>query len=144
MAPLVVQWVTPGAKLYGTKLLMQDHIPTHCCEILTQAMSPLHPCLPEGLWVICRGQLELWKGLLVMDVRVLNRMSSYMWNNWNVPMLLLRNRSLTLMYMTSDGSCNVVHLCAHNGEVVHPGMMTCTVGIITDMGRTWDVHWAFL
>ena len=34
-----------------------------------------------------------------------------------------------------DGSCDIVWLHTHNGEVVHPGMMTCVLGIVIDRGR---------
>ena len=42
MAPLVVQCVTPGAKWYGTRLLMQDHISTQCYDVQAQNVNPQH------------------------------------------------------------------------------------------------------
>ena len=41
-----LHWVRPGASWYGTKLLMQDHLPTQSCDVLTQCEPPAPPCTP--------------------------------------------------------------------------------------------------
>ena len=38
-----------------------------------------------------------------------------------------------------DGSCDVVCLCTHNLEVVHPGVVICSVGIVIDGERCLDM-----
>ena len=68
MAPLVVWWVTPGAKWSGTKLLMQDHIATHCCDVLTDTEPPAPLCLPWGVLAMCNECLVLWKSLYMSEV----------------------------------------------------------------------------
>ena len=55
---------------------------------------------------------------------MLNRTSSQMWDNWNFPMFLLRDGSLTA-HALLDGSCDVMRLPNHDGEIVHSGIMTC-------------------
>ena len=47
--------MTPSAKWCGTKLLMQDYIPTQCFDMLTLCVNP-HTALPS-----------LWYGLHTMD-----------------------------------------------------------------------------
>ena len=48
IAPLIVWWVTPGAKCHGMLLLMQDHILSHCWGVDTSYEPPALPCPPWG------------------------------------------------------------------------------------------------
>ena len=43
------------------------------------------------------------------------------------------------VYGLLDGPCNVVFLPTHNGEVVHLGVMTGSVGMVIDGGRGCDM-----
>ena len=47
-------------------------------------------------------------------------------------MFLFRKGSLILIYSLFEGPCNVVQLPTQNRKVVHPGMMTCGVGMVID------------
>ena len=40
------------------------------------------------------------------------------------------------IYGLLDGSSNIMSLPIHNREVVHPGVMMCGVGMVTDRGRS--------
>ena len=40
------------------------------------------------------------------------------------------------IHVLSDGPFNVVRLPAHNGEIAHPAVMTCGVGIVINGGRS--------
>ena len=98
---------------------MEDHIPTLCCEILTQVV---HLLPTRGVWAKQSGQLELWKELLEMKV-VAQDLIPYVGHLGlaNVPV-----EGWTIdpdAHGLLDGVCNVVFLPNHNGEVVHPGMM---------------------
>ena len=106
---------------------MQDHIPTQCCEMLTQTVSPVAPAHHEGVLAMCSEQLKLGQELSDLEVRVLNQTLSYVIDSWNFPMFLL------------DGLCNVAQLPTHSGEVVNPGMMTCDVGMVIEGGRSPDL-----
>ena len=57
--------------------------------------------------------------------------SSHMWGNWNLPKFLLRAGTLSLMCMAS--LMILLMLCAHYGEGVNNGVMTCAVGMVIDV-----------
>ena len=58
------------------------------------------------------------------------------WNNWYFPMFLLSDGSLTLIYMASLIALVMLwHYPTHNGETVHPGMMTCGAGMVINGGK---------
>ena len=94
----------------------------HWCRIIltsaagvTQAVQPLHPMQEREVWTKCERQLR--KDYLRLMVGVLNRTLSHMWGNWNLLIFLLRDVSLTLMYMASFTVlvvlCTSVPTCPH-------------------------------
>ena len=80
-----------GAEPHLTSVVRCWHkLCTHC------------PCAhQECVWLSTVGGWSCGRDYLRWKSGVLNRASSHMWDNWNLPMLLLRNGSLTLMYMAS-------------------------------------------
>ena len=56
-----------------------------------------------------------------------------MWDCWNLPMFLLRDGSLIDLDVHGllDGTCDVC-FPTYFREVVHPGIMTCVVGMVMD------------
>ena len=49
---------------------MQDYISTECCEMMMQAVCLLFALAHhEVMWAMCSEHLELWKGLMKLEVR---------------------------------------------------------------------------
>ena len=48
--------------------MMQAHTPTHCYDVLTQCMSPLHPLAQLEVWARCSGPLVIQKHLFELEV----------------------------------------------------------------------------
>ena len=101
-------------------------------DVDTSCVSPA--LLPtKGVWAKCSGQLVLWKGLLEMEVRVINRTS---WDNWNLPVFLFGDGSLGLMYMASLMVLTMLCTSQTTKEKLStPVMMTCGVGMVIDRRR---------
>ena len=81
------------------------------------------------------GKWGKW-GYLRWRAGVLDRTSSQMWDNWNLPIFLLRDGSLTLMYMVS--LTVLVMLCDSlpTMEKLSPqDVITSGVGMVIDGGR---------
>ena len=81
----------------GFHPLVKDHSYQKCCCVVSCVASLSHDW--EGMWSIMGG---LAAKMLRWRAGVSCRTSSQIWNSWNLPMFLLRDGSLTLMYMASS------------------------------------------
>ena len=114
MTLLAVWWVTSGPMLWG----------------LTQTVSPLHPW---EVRVMCSEHLEMWEGLFKWDVRDVGQDLIPYVGQLKCPYVPIEGWIIAPdMHSLLDGPCNGVKIPTHNGEVVHPGMMTCHVSIVID------------
>ena len=112
--------------------------------MLTQAKCPLLPYPPGRLWAKHSGQLE-WGNTWGGGQKYLTgphpicgqpKLSNIPTDGWIID---------PDVHGLLDGSCNIVCLPTHNGEVVHPAVMICGVGMIIHWGRVpWDVPWSFI
>ena len=78
---------------------VQDHS-YQCCWCNTSCVVPSPLCGRGRCWPIVVWQLRV-RCFLRWGPGVFSRTSWYMWGSWNLPIHLLRNGSLTLMYMVS-------------------------------------------
>ena len=61
--------------------------------------------------------------------------SSHIWDKLKLPNVPVEALIIDPdKYGLLDGPFNVVRVPTHNGEVIHPGMMICSVGIVIDGG----------
>ena len=67
----------------------------------TNCELPCAPAYQERLKIMCSEHLKIWKGLLEMGVRVVELDLIPNMGSWNFPLFLLRDGSMTLMYMAS-------------------------------------------
>ena len=116
-APMVVQWVRPGAKWYGTKLLVQDHIPTQC-YVLTKLWALLHPLATLRGVGHAQWAPVLWKDIFKLEVSGIKQDLIPFWgqlvpSNFIVEGWIIDPYIHSLLYCT----CDVVRLSTHNGKL---------------------------
>ena len=109
--------------------------------MLIQAVNPC-PSGWCGPWTV--GNWSWGRDYLRWRSWVLNRTSSNMWPNWNLPMLILRNRSLTLMYMASVMVLVMLSVSLSTMEKLSTLVTLAVVLTWSSWGRgPCDVTWAF-
>ena len=90
-----------------------------------------------GVWTICSELLELWKGLLKLEVRGIEQDLIPYVRQLELPTVPVEEWAIHPdLHGHLDGPCDVVQLPAHIGEFFHPDMMTCDVGMVIDGGRS--------
>ena len=108
--------------------------------MLTQAVHPSTPYQPGGGMGQVQWATGVGMGLLEVEIRCVEQdLIRY------VGQLELANVPTAGWIIDTDihgflyGSCDVVHLSNHNGEVVHTGVMNCGFGRVIDGGRDPEV-----
>ena len=87
-------------------------------------------------------QLELWKGLFKLEVRGVKQDLIPYVRQLELPKAPVKGWIIDPNVL--NGTCHVVWLPTHNGDVFfHPGMLTCDVGMVTDGGRSPEISSCF-
>ena len=81
------------------------------------------------------GQVEFWKRPFKLGVRAVEYDLIPLVGQLELPNVpVVRWIIVPDIHGFFDGSCKVVYIPIHNGQVVHPGVMTCNVDMVIDGG----------
>ena len=107
-----------------------------CCEVLAQAVYPLHPAylevgVEQAQWV---NWVEKW----LFEVKLWDAEQDLIWYVGQLELAIVPIEGWIIdpdEHGLLDGSSDVVCLLICNREAVYPGVMNCGVGMVKDGGR---------
>ena len=122
-------------RLYLPHVTLLDAVGSHtyqCCMMLViQAVWPSASYTTEWAVGKCSGQLEWKRGLLKVEGRGIKQVLIPYVRQMELANVPIEGWIIDpVIHGLLDGLCNVMHLPTHYGKGIHPGMMTCGVGMV--------------